>query len=79
MVVSVLPVALIASATALPSGSVKPPSISTASREPVTRTGARKNPFSPAGKCFQVVVFIGLSSRGLALFQTTLGHRLRQR
>src|SRR3954465_5910795 len=53
MVVGFLPVALMASATALPSDSVKPPSISTASLGPDTRTGARKKPFCPAGKCFQ--------------------------
>ena len=54
MVVSFLPLALMASASALPSGSVKPPSIRTASRAPEIITGARKNPFSPAGKCFQI-------------------------
>src|SRR4051812_12137817 len=41
-----------ASASALPSARVKPPSISTASLAPEITTGARKNPRSPAGKCF---------------------------
>src|SRR5215216_5399744 len=54
MVVSFLPLALMDSASALPSGSVKPPSIRTASLAPEISTGARKNPCSPAGKCFQV-------------------------
>src|SRR5438445_13790057 len=62
MVVSFLPLALMASASALPSGSVKPPSIRTASRAPEINTGARKNACSPVGKCFQVrLVFAAIA------------------
>src|SRR5438105_14518060 len=43
-----------ASASAFPSGSVNPPSIRMAWSAPEMSTGARKNPCSPAGKCFQV-------------------------
>src|ERR1043165_1827519 len=50
MVVSVLPEALIASTTARPSGSEKPPSIRIASLAPDSSTGARKKPRSPAGR-----------------------------
>src|SRR5437868_2802452 len=54
MVVRRLPVAMISSASARLSESVKPPSISRASVGPTISTGARKKPFGPAGKCYHV-------------------------